>query len=95
MYLKRTEMKSKTLITLCLKSKKSPGLDNILTDTFKQNVDEISPHICFLTIIATGYRPSKLKEVVIKPIYKMGNKPDCVNFRPISLFSNLGKVLDM
>ena len=42
----------------------------------------------------SGTFPQQLKTVKIIPVYKKGDLLDCTNYRPISLLSNLGKLIE-
>ena len=42
----------------------------------------------------TGVHPEKLKVAKVVPIYKGGSKMQTSNYRPISLLSNLNKILE-
>ena len=42
----------------------------------------------------TGIFPRACKMANIIPIYKKGDKLDCSNYRPISLLSNVGKIIE-
>ena len=49
--------------------------------------------ILFNQSFSFGIFPSLLKTSKIIPIYKKGSKLECSNYRPISLLSNIDKVL--
>jgi len=42
----------------------------------------------------TGTFPEKYKEAIIRPIYKGGDIEDASNYRPISLISNVSKIIE-
>ena len=42
----------------------------------------------------SGTFPQQLKTAKIIPVYKKGDLLDCTNYRPISLLSNLGKLIE-
>ena len=42
----------------------------------------------------TGQVPTKGKEAHIIPSYKKGDKPECSNYRPISLLPNISKIIE-
>ena len=42
----------------------------------------------------SGIFPDKLKIAKILPVSKKGSKLECSNFRPISLLSNLNKIIE-
>ena len=56
-------------------------ISNILADLFNKS-------------FTTGIFPSALKTAKIIPIHKKGNKLECGNYRPISILSNLDKILE-
>jgi hypothetical protein len=55
----------------------------------------ISPltYICN-TSLAQGIFPDRLKFVVVKPVYKNGDRCDPANYRPTSLLSSFSKVFE-
>ena len=44
--------------------------------------------------ISSGKFPTEWKEANLSPIFKTDNKQDSNNYRPISLLSNVGKILE-
>ena len=50
--------------------------------------------ILFNQSFSSGIFPSILKASKIIPIYKKGSKLECSNYRPISLLSNIDKILE-
>ena len=44
--------------------------------------------------LSTGIHPDKLKIAKITPIYKKGSKLSTSNYRPISLLSNINKLIE-
>ena len=57
---------------------------------------DISEHlsIIFNTSFATGIFPEKLKVAKVIPIHKKDSKLECSNYRPISVLSNIDKILE-
>ena len=43
---------------------------------------------------STGKFPSSLKAAKVIPVFKKGDKSDCNNYRPISLTSNISKIVE-
>ena len=41
-----------------------------------------------------GIFPEDLKNAIVSPIYKNGDKSDCSNYRPISVLSTIAKILE-
>lgn len=79
-----------------LKNKKSAGPDQISNKIIKKLSFKI---ICRLAkiyeaCIANNYFPKEWKRAKIFLIFKKGNKQIPANYRPISLLSNLGKILE-
>jgi hypothetical protein len=78
-----------------LKSYKSPGTDQIPAELIKAGGETLYSEIHKL-ICSVGNKkelPQKWKESIIAPIYKMGDKTDCNNYRGISLLSTAHKIL--
>lgn len=85
-----------TKIILNLNNNNSVGWDGIPTVLLKISVHIISPiltHIFNKAIISCEF-PSKLKLSEVKPIFKKGSKTDILNYRPISLLSNISKIFE-
>lgn len=96
LYMRPTIPQEISSIIRSLKSKDSVGYDGICTKAIKYVYDIIaSPltHIINLSI-SNGVYPDKLKPVIIKPIYKKGNKNDINNYRPIALASIFSKIFE-
>lgn len=79
-----------------LRPKKSSGPDDIPNFALKKlsNLAFNFLTILFNNCINNGYFPNSWKEARILPINKSVNNLDVNNFRPISLLSNVGKVLE-
>ena len=50
--------------------------------------------VLFNLSFSSGIFPDKLKIAKILPVFKKGSKLECSNYRPISLLSNLDKVIE-
>ena len=81
---------------LQLKSNKSTGPNSIPTDIMHLIVDIISQPLSdiFNLSFAIGSFPDNLKIAKTIPIFKKGSKMDVSNYRPISLLSNINKILE-
>jgi hypothetical protein len=77
-----------------LKSHKSPGIDQIPAELIKSGDRTIRFAILKLVIAIWNKEelPEELKESVIVPIHKKGDKTDCNNYRGISLLSTTYKI---
>lgn len=83
-------------IVLSMKSRKSPGYDNIRIELIKNVIKSISStlaHIYNLSL-ETGVYPKKLKNAIVVPIFKSGDKENPNNYRPIALLSVFAKILE-
>ena len=83
-------------IILSFKPKKSAGPNSIPKKFLRLLTDNISEHlsVIFNTSFATGIFPEKVKVVNVIPIHKKDSKLECSDYRPISLLSNIDKVLE-
>jgi hypothetical protein len=78
-----------------LKNHKSPGIDQIPAELIKAGGRTIRCEINkrIISIWNKEELPDELKESIIVPIYKKGDKTDCNNYRGISLLPTTYKVL--
>ena len=75
---------------------KSVGPDDIHPRILKELAHELYrplTHI-FRTSMATGIVPDAWKTANVVPIFKKGSKTSPENYRPVSLTSHLGKLLE-
>lgn len=79
-----------------LKPYAAAGSDRITPRIIKENCDKLLTPITYLTNLSmnTGIFPTLYKEAIIRPIYKGGNEEDINNYRPVSLISNISKIIE-
>lgn len=79
-----------------LKKTKSPGPDNIFPRILKECKGELSEAIArvFRNSLDSGVVPRLWRQANVVPIFKKGDKAQCSNYRPISLTSVVGKMLE-
>lgn len=77
-------------------TKKSPGCDLIRMCDLKLVVKKISPVLAKLVnlSISNHMYPDKLKEAIIRPIYKKGDCKNFSNYRPIAILSSINKIIE-
>ena len=80
-----------------LNQDKSDGPNSIPIKILKLLNKDISDQLAILfnQSFPSGIFPSSLKTSKIIPIYKKGCKLECSNYRPISLLSNIDKILEI
>ena len=83
-------------IILSLNPRKATGPCSIPTNILHLLKDDISDPLStiFNLSIRTGIHPELLKSAKVIPIFKKGSKLQTCNYRPISLLSNLNKILE-
>jgi hypothetical protein len=79
-----------------LKTEGSPGPDKITAKLLQQVAWQISPAltILFRKSLAEGVVPRDWREANVTPIYKKGKKSEPGNYRPVSLTSICGKLME-
>uniref|UniRef100_A0A1B6LZY6 Reverse transcriptase domain-containing protein n=1 Tax=Graphocephala atropunctata TaxID=36148 RepID=A0A1B6LZY6_9HEMI len=83
-------------IVLGLNNSMSCGWDDVPIKLLKLAVKVISPTLVNIINLSfsSGIFPSKLKLSEIKPIFKNGLHTDIQNYRPISILSNISKIIE-
>ena len=79
-----------------LKPGKSAGMDEIHNKVLKQCAQSLSYPLCelFNKSLREGIYPDLWKLANVVPIYKKGDRKDKKNYRPVSLLSCLGKLME-
>ena len=79
-----------------IKSDKSPGPEDIPARVLKEVAVSVAPFlkIVFEKSLSEGRVPNDWKIANVTPIFKSGEKDDPSNYRPISLTSLNGKVME-
>ena len=75
---------------------KAIGINSIPIKILKLAKEQIAEHLCFIYNLSftTGVFPDGLKIAKDALVYKKGSKCECGNYRPISLLSNLDKIIE-
>lgn len=83
-------------VLMSLKSDSAPGWDNISTGFLKYARNEVVPIICHLANVcfSKGVFPAALKQAIITPVHKSGDRDDVNNYRPISVLPVISKILE-
>ena len=95
-FLTPTDSTEVSNIISSLNQNKSDGPNNIPIKILKLLNKDMSDQLAILfnQSFSSGMFPSILKTSKIIPIYKKGSKLECSNYRPISLLSNIEKILE-
>lgn len=67
-------------------------MQNIFKD-FKETLSALLKELINISF-STGNFPNALKVANVIPVHKKGDLTDCNNYRPISLLSNVGKIIE-
>lgn len=83
-------------VVASLKSTSSSGWDGISSYLLKKCIGVLVTPITYLCNLcfSSGVFPKPLKESVVIPIFKSGDRDSITNYRPISLLPTLAKVLE-
>lgn len=83
-------------IILSLKNSVSTGWDGISSVFMKKAIDSLIKPITYISNICLQYGifPTVLKQAVIVPVYKSGDRDNVSNYRPIALLPCLSKIIE-
>ena len=78
-----------------MKENKSPGVDGIAPKILKETVEQMCTPLShvFNMSLQEGIVPLEWKEANMIPLFKKGSRNKSVNYRPVSLTSEICKVL--
>ena len=95
-FLQPTDKEEIANIISCLNSNKASGPNSIPYRILFLLKNEISKQLADLFNLSfmTGVFPSVLKTAKVVPVFKKDSKLDYSNYRPISLLSNIEKILE-
>jgi hypothetical protein len=91
-----TNSKELTFIAQSLRYKHSSGIDEIPGSLLTKNIIYLSEPLARIinTSFISGTFPHFLKQAIVIPIHKKGDKSQINNYRPISLLSSISKLIE-
>lgn len=91
-----TEISEVKRIIQNLKQNCAVGWDNISNKILKKFNHILAPHLThiFQICLSDGVFPTCLKQALVTPVYKSGNKDLVSNYRPISVLPSISKILE-
>ena len=94
--LKEVEEKDVMKLLRKLKNKTSSGIDGISSEVLKMGASVLcAPLTLIINIsILSGKFPTDWKQAKCKPLFKKGNRKELKNYRPVSLLSVSGMILE-
>ena len=96
LFITPTDAHEVNLIISSLNSNKSTGPNSLPTKILKLLKNKISTHLkdLFNLFFSSGVFPSILKVAKVIPVHKKESKMFCSNYRPISLLTNIDKIIE-
>lgn len=96
MVLLPTDVHEITKIVMSLKSTSSSGWDKVSSNFIKLGIKYLAKpisHVCNICF-DTGTFPKLLKQSIITPIFKSGDRNSVNNYRPISILPTIAKIIE-
>lgn len=83
-------------IVRSLKNSQAVGFDGIRTDMVKMSIHLIVGPLTYIInrCLVNGIFPDILKQTIIKPIFKKGDRTSMNNYRPVALISIFSKIFE-
>ena len=95
-FIRPVDIKETENIISSLQENKASEPNSLPIKTLKTSKRQFSVTLTYLINLAfeTGIFPEILRTAKVIPFFKKGDQQNCDNYRPISLLSNLGKIIE-